>query len=268
MAQFEGTVKDFTKFIGPYARLKVAFLAAKYKKQIGKCENCGNRNSLDAAHIKGRSRSLLIANILSEFIEDDVIQIDLNEFEERFVNAHLPIESTIRVLCKQCHGEYDKGSKEESQVIEKRSVAEESATIEILIKDQMNKSKAIKLSSTTPGTFTSSNTIFSNIIGVHDGWWLEPHNDKFKNTLHMILNDGRTRRLYFFTIPANTITNPSLHFKQRNDRFRTNCSDIYIPLSGTKFGEKNGFDFTPFLVKEIPYEGSISAVPFNGASEQ
>jgi hypothetical protein len=129
MPQFEGTVREFTRFIGPYARLKVAFLAAKYKKQIGKCEDCGMTNSLDAAHIKGRGRSLLIANILSEFIEDDVIQIDLNEFEERFVNAHLPIESTIRVLCKACHKKYDKIFKEESQVAERLSVAEETAII-------------------------------------------------------------------------------------------------------------------------------------------
>ncbi len=75
----------------------MAFLAAKYKKQIGKCENCGNRNSLDAAHIEGRSRSLLIANILSEFIEDDVIQIDLNEFEERFVKC--PSTNRINYPC-------------------------------------------------------------------------------------------------------------------------------------------------------------------------
>lgn len=33
-------------------------------------------------------RPLLIATILSEFIEDDTIRIDLNEFEQRFINAH------------------------------------------------------------------------------------------------------------------------------------------------------------------------------------
>lgn len=63
MAQCEGTIKEFTKFIGPYSRLKVAFIAAEHKKQIGKCEECGESSALDAAHIKGKGRALLIANI-------------------------------------------------------------------------------------------------------------------------------------------------------------------------------------------------------------
>jgi len=254
MPQFEGTVKEFTRFIGPYARIKVMHVASKYKKQVGKCEDCGSTNSLDAAHIKGKSRNFLIANILCEFIEDDLIQMDLNEFEERFVNAHLPIESTIRVLCKPCHRNYDKVFKEEIQVTEKLSVAEESLIIENIINSQMNKSKAMSLASKKLTTLTNSNTIFSNIITAQDGWWLQPHNDKFQTTLHIILNDDRANKLYVFRIPANTITDASLYFKQRNDRFRTNCSDINIPLSGTKFREKkNEFDFTPFLEEEIRY---------------
>ena len=77
MAQFEGTIKEFRKFLGPYARLKVAFIASKHKKLIGKCEDCGELNGLDAAHVKGKGRALIIANILSEFIDENVIKIDL-----------------------------------------------------------------------------------------------------------------------------------------------------------------------------------------------
>ena len=69
MAQFEGTIKEFTKFIGPHARLKVAFLAAKYKKQIGKCEECSNVNSLDAAHIKGKGSYLINHFPVKQYIE-------------------------------------------------------------------------------------------------------------------------------------------------------------------------------------------------------
>lgn len=92
MAKFEGTIKEFTKFIGAYARIKVKHIALKHKKALGRCEECSSPDSLDAAHIKGKERPLLIANVLSEFIEDDIVRIDLNEFEERFTKAHLPIE--------------------------------------------------------------------------------------------------------------------------------------------------------------------------------
>ncbi len=254
MAQFDGTIKEFTKFVGPYARLKVAFMAAKYKKLIGKCEDCGEISSLDAAHVKGKGRALLIANILSEFIEDDIIKIDLTEFEERYVDAHLPIETAIRVLCKPCHRIYDKENIGLKETSKKASIAEETALIESLINNQMNKSKAMKhLYSKGFLSLTNTNTIFSNIIDHLNSWWLQPENNKFNNELHIILNDKRTNKFYFFKILRNTIDNPPSHFKQRNDKYRQDCSDIYIPTSGTKFSEKNGFDFNEFLVDTIEY---------------
>jgi hypothetical protein len=257
MAYFEGTISEFTKFVGAYARLKVAFLAAKYKKQVGKCEDCGSQTGLDAAHVKGKERPLLIANILSEFIEDDIIKIDLNEFEQRFVEVHLPIESTIRVLCKECHRKYDRGMKEKKSAPKKVIMDDENNAIENLIKNQMNKSKAMRIAYNNHlSSLTNANTIFSNIILVQDGWWLQPFNDKFENDLYMILNDDRAKKLYMFRLPAKTITNPSAHFKQRNDKYRSNCSDIYIPTSGTGFKEKNGFDFSKFLIATIPYKES------------
>lgn len=119
---------------------------------------------------------------------------------------------------------------------------------------RMIKSKAMKIAlGKNLTTLTNTNTIFSNIIEVQDGWWLQPQNDKFKNLLHIVLNDSRTNKLYVFRLPANTIKNPEVHFKQRNDKFRTNCSDIYIPMSGTKFKEKSGFDFSEYLIEKIEY---------------
>lgn len=254
MAQFEGSIKEFSKFLGAYARLKVAFMAAKYKKQKERCEDCGTTNSLEAAHIKGKGRTLIIAKILSEFTEDDIIRMDLNEFEQKFVEAHLPLESTIKVLCKECHRKYDKKITEEKSTIRKISNVNEGSIIENLIKNQMNKSKAMKNAySRNLTSLTNSNTIFSNIIYAQDGWWLQPFNDKFKNDLNIILNDEKSHKLYIFRLPANTITNPSSHFKQRNDKYRTNCSDIYISTSGIAFREKNGFDFNKFLVEKIEY---------------
>src|SRR5205823_2900398 len=107
MAQFEGTIEEFMRFIGPHARILVWNITQKHRKKIGKCEDCASTVKLEAAHVKGKERPLLIANILSQFKEDEVIRIDLSEFEERFREAHLPIESTIRILCNSCHKKYD-----------------------------------------------------------------------------------------------------------------------------------------------------------------
>ena len=253
MAKFEGTIKEFTKFIGAYARIKVMHISSKHKRKIGKCEDCGILKSLDAAHINGKGRPLMIANILSEFIEDDIIRIDLNEFEQRFISDHQPIESTIRILCKDCHRKYDKVVNEKGEGSEEISI-DEGAIIEKLINDQMNKSKAIKIARTSNLTsLTNSNTIFSNINAAQGIWWLEPNNDKFKSDLHIILNNDRDQKLHIFKIPANIISDPTIHFIQRNDSFRTNCSDIYIPVSLTKFVDKKGFGFTKYLIETIEY---------------
>ena len=258
MTQFEGTIKEFTKFIGAYARIKVMHITASYKKGLGKCEECGIPKFLHAAHIKGKERPLLIAKILSEFIENDLIRIDLNEFEQRFIEAHLPIESTIRILCKDCHRNYDNIAKEEMLVdfsTASNEKNDESDLIERIIRNQMNKSKAIQLArSANLASLTNSNTIFSNINSAQDVWWLEPENKKFENDLYIVLNNDKSSTLYIFKLAANTIKNPETNFIQRNDNIRTNCSKIYIPVSRIKFADKkNGFDISKFLVQEIAY---------------
>lgn len=265
MAQFEGTIKEFMRFIGPHARIMVWNISQKHRKKIGKCEDCGSTIKLEAAHVKGKERPLLISSILSQFLEDDMIRIDLNEFEERFIEAHLPIESTIRILCNTCHKKYDnfKQTNEiKSEKIEapklidlERKGLKDDEIIERLIKEkEMNKSKAINLAKSKSLTsIDHSNTLFSNINSAQDVWWLEPSNTRFNSDLYFILNNEKTQTLYIFKLPANTIRNASSHFHQRNDRVKTNASDIYIPVSGFKFCDKKGFDFTKYLIEKIEY---------------
>lgn len=42
MAQFEGTIKEFTKFIGGYTRNTVQYISRNYRKKTTKCEHCGS----------------------------------------------------------------------------------------------------------------------------------------------------------------------------------------------------------------------------------
>ena len=265
MAQFEGTIAEFMRFIGPHARIMVWNITQKHRKKMGKCEECASTIKLEAAHIKGKERPLLIANILSQFLEDDLIRIDLNEFENRFIEAHLPIESTIRILCNTCHKKYDNSKQFHEIASERIEVVnpvdsgnvklKEIKIIEKLIKEKrMNKSKSINMASSKFLTsLDHSNTLFSNINAAQDVWWLEPSNNKFRSDLYFILNNDKIQTLYIFKLPANTIRNAGSYFHQRNDNIKTNASDIYIPVSEIKFCDKKGFDFSKYLIEKIKY---------------
>lgn len=253
MALFEGTIQEFTRYIGPYTRIKVSQIASKHKKASGKCEECGDTSKLDAAHVKGNERPTLIANILSEFIEDAIIKVDINEFVPRFIEAHHPIESTIRILCQQCHRDYDRKEKVNPSLLKINSEKLEAQAIERIINRNMNKSKALRLVSKQYPNLNNSNTVFSNIILNKERWWLQLGNEKFKSDLNFILNNSNSKKLYIFHLPADTIKNPEDLFRQRNDKYRTNTSDIYLPVSDSFFKEQSGFDFQEFLIDGVIY---------------
>lgn len=96
---------------------------------------------LDAAHINGKERPVIISEILKKYIENDYIKIDLQKFEDLFIAAHNPIENSIKMLCKKCHLDYDHVDKstspdpnnEEEDIDIKAVEKEESELIEDLI---------------------------------------------------------------------------------------------------------------------------------------
>jgi hypothetical protein len=111
MAIFIGTIKEFNKYIGGYSRNTVQNITRKHKKEIGKCEHCGSRTKkLQAAHRKGKERPEIVCSILQNYIEDKIINIELETFEQQYLLCHQPIDEAIIVLCKKCHQEYDKNS--------------------------------------------------------------------------------------------------------------------------------------------------------------
>lgn len=105
---FEGTNEDFHKYFSGFCRNLVQKITRSHKLEIGCCENCGEASKqLDAAHIHGFERKEIINKILVDFEEDRLIKINLNVFEELFTEAHKPVESVIKILCKNCHNKYD-----------------------------------------------------------------------------------------------------------------------------------------------------------------
>jgi hypothetical protein len=105
---FQGTRKDFHKYFGSFSRNLVQKITKSYKNSIGKCQHCEVSNvQLDAAHLIGKERKDIIDQILNNFEVDGIININLQEFENNFIEAHNPINKIIKILCKKCHLDYD-----------------------------------------------------------------------------------------------------------------------------------------------------------------
>jgi hypothetical protein len=105
---YKGSEKDFNKYFSGYCRNLVQKLTKPYKVRIGRCEHCDtSEGQLDAAHLHGKERKEIIKKILSNYTKGSVIKINLNDFEAKFIEAHTPIEETIKILCKGCHTKYD-----------------------------------------------------------------------------------------------------------------------------------------------------------------
>src|SRR3989304_4930159 len=100
MASFVGTKEEFKRYVGPMLRNLVQQLTKKHKMEIGKCEHCGTSKNLEAAHKHGKDRGSLIDSILNNYTNNNVVTIDLANFEQHFRNEHKTIDDTILILCK------------------------------------------------------------------------------------------------------------------------------------------------------------------------
>lgn len=119
---FEGDIDGFNYFIGPKWRNAIQALTKATKKQQIYCECCGAKKTLEAAHRNGFERIDIIKNILKDNYEisPDKYRVDLVEFEEKFKQAHLPLESVFYFLCADCHDIYDGKDSIKRQDIEDR----------------------------------------------------------------------------------------------------------------------------------------------------
>jgi hypothetical protein len=117
MAVFVGAIEEFTRYIDPWVRTVVTKITRPYRRDIGKCEckgcprhtgPCTETTNLESAHITGRGRPRIIAEILKDHTHNTQININLKQFELALKEKHRQPDECIRVLCRECHTEYDK----------------------------------------------------------------------------------------------------------------------------------------------------------------
>ena len=107
MAIFTGTRSEFRRYIGPRLRNLIQQLTKKHKAEISACQHCGSTEHLESAHVIGRDRNDIIEFILNETNSQDIVTLDILQFERRFIGEHQPLEKAIIILCRRCHKKYD-----------------------------------------------------------------------------------------------------------------------------------------------------------------
>ncbi len=114
-AQLICTIKQFHAFIGPKIRNEVNILTKSEKRRLNNiCQNpnCRKQTELDAAHVKGNGRVLIINQVLKKYVIDEKEQkivVELNHVIDEILQAHQPIGDHIKFLCTECHRKYDNG---------------------------------------------------------------------------------------------------------------------------------------------------------------
>jgi hypothetical protein len=103
MASFVGTNSEFRHYIGPRLRNVIQQITMSHKAEISACEHCGSKEKLESAHVKDRNRNDIVDLVLKDFTSSRIVNVELNVFEEKFKQAHYPIEKAILVLCHDCH---------------------------------------------------------------------------------------------------------------------------------------------------------------------
>ena len=118
---FIGSLAEFKKYFQGFCKNKVAQMTKSAKTaRENVCECCGQKRELEAAHIKGNERIKIIKSILNKnFKQSETVDnyfVDLDKFEQYFVEAHKPIEEHFHFLCYDCHSKYDRGVISEIQI--------------------------------------------------------------------------------------------------------------------------------------------------------
>lgn len=114
-----GDFEGFKTYIGPKCRNLVQALTRSKKVAIAACECCAAPKTLEAAHIHGFERNDVIKGILDKYYKQgpDNYKVDLVDFEDRFKDAHDPLENVFYFLCKGCHNQYDGSDAKKVQAV-------------------------------------------------------------------------------------------------------------------------------------------------------
>jgi hypothetical protein len=110
MATLKGSSRAVKRFIGFHRTNLFNQITRRHNKSVGACEHCGKGGGLEAAHVHGRGRLAIIESILGHLkrSRDQIVEVDLCEFDTKFKEERSPVEKAILALRIACHRKYDR----------------------------------------------------------------------------------------------------------------------------------------------------------------
>ena len=129
---------------------------------------------------------------------NDIIDIDLNLFLEKFIEEHTPLEKSVIILCKSCHREYDKTNNIEIEdhinvdELEEDELSDED--FEEAITKKINKKDIVSIVKNQINELSDKDTFFfANINKTMPVWWIEPNKDKLLGSWILLNNKYKKR---------------------------------------------------------------------------
>ena len=260
MSYFKGTFEEFYKIINPLTRNLVANMSRK-AKQHTTCSTpgCNKRTSLEAAHLAGKSRPTITADIVRKMIgkkdlDNGIIEIDLDVFLQKFVEEHTPLEKSIKILCKECHKKYDKENNVEFNDVINIDNIEDEATDEDFkeaVLSTMKKEDIRALVAKEVKDFSFSDScFFANVNKTKAVWWVEPNKDKFNNSW-LLLNNTEKKEVHLFKMDSKLSTEKLKTRKDKNNQYKL---EILTENAPNSFKDRfSGVDFKEFYVQTVKY---------------
>lgn len=123
MAKFIGTIDEFIALFGGTLLTKaVEAYTKEYREMVGCCQHKGASDiecskTLQTAHNHeaGYDRKGMAVEILKDYEnENGIVEVDFNEFFQKYHAAHQPLHKTVKVLCSKHHGAFDTGTRTKS----------------------------------------------------------------------------------------------------------------------------------------------------------
>lgn len=244
MAFFEGTLEDFYKYLGPRTSDIVTRLARPNRKVQKTCRQpkddgttCGKWKGLDAAHLKGRERKILIEEILEEFAlklkkndNKQYYKIAIKDFEEEFEKKHKDFFNVIEFMCRKHHKAYDAKNKVLNNEDDYVEVEQRIAYNDIAYNDiDSKKVKTILINNID--YLNNNNCSIARIS--NDNWNFNIEKTSTNSDFYLLCFDQLQQSVVILKIEANQLETDKLIKKSKPTKISLN-----IPYSEEQFIEK------------------------------
>ena len=171
---------------------------------------------------------------------NDIIDIDLNLFLQKFTDEHTPLDKSVIILCRSCHREYDKtnGIEIEDYInvddLEEAELSDEA--FEEAITTAMNKKDIVSIVKNQINELSNNDTFFFANIN---------------KTKPVLLNNKDKKEVYIFKINNNVFFEKLTTREDKDNSYRL---EILTEQAPNHFIDRfSNVDFKKYYIQTIKY---------------